>query len=120
MLTVPYFYILSQQAKDLWLPYNQVQGMAVEFNEQPYTLNFEQQKKIIAILNQAIPIDDHSAKEPFDYDKLIVYRFDEPFLEIFPIRKHDKKLIFLVSNYGTMIENGGENLNELLLQSVGP
>lgn len=71
---------------------NDVQGMAVEHNNLLYTLNFEQQNALVDIFNRAIPvtqesIDARNAKlnTPPEIQKIIIYRFSGPAIEIKPI-----------------------------------
>lgn len=74
------------------LAYNDVRGMAVESNKVLYTLNFEQQKKIIAEINKE-PSDslngkltEKTSRVPNEVigecassiDRLIIYRFNQP------------------------------------------
>lgn len=63
---------LKHHPEESILSYNDVQGMAVESNGVVYTLNFEQQNQVIAILNRG----EDLAK--MEVDKLIIYRFKQP------------------------------------------
>lgn len=59
------------------IAYNEVQGMAIESEGILYTLNFEQQKRVIGALvgGKEIPEIKTCAVNP---EKLIIYRFDKP------------------------------------------
>lgn len=69
---------------------NEVRGSAIEHHNTLYTLNFNQQNTLIEALNQSVPIsvkEQELRKEAtsFDFDKIIIYRFDAPDIEIYPI-----------------------------------
>lgn len=81
------------------LPGNDVRGMAVFHNGIPYTLNFEQQKLANDVINRAVEVkksDYPKAEAPFSFDKLVIYRFNAPDVEIFPISYSDRNLVFSV------------------------
>jgi hypothetical protein len=59
------------------LAYNEVRGMAVESEGVLYTLNFEQQNRVVAALNRKEKIPNLETCAP-SMDKLIIYRFDAP------------------------------------------
>ena len=71
---------------------NDVRGMAVEHNHLLYTLNFEQQNALIDIFNRAIPVGKDlvdkrkvKMKNTPDIQKIIVYLFNAPDIEIIPV-----------------------------------
>ncbi len=59
---------LLHSRKQELLSYNEVRGMAVEIHSILYTLNFEQQNRMVAAINHNDPIKN----------KLIIYRFNHP------------------------------------------
>ncbi len=59
---------LLHSRKQEILSYNDVRGMAIERQGLLYTLNFEQQNRMVAAINQNDAIQD----------KLIIYRFNHP------------------------------------------
>lgn len=61
--------------KQLILPYNDVKGMAVESGGVLYTLNFDQQKQVVAALNRGTGLPDMEMYAP-SVEKLIIYRFN--------------------------------------------
>ena len=71
---------------------NDVRGISVEHNRMSYTLNFEQQKALISIFNQSIPIGKElitsngvkPEKTP-EVQNPIIYRFNASDIEILPI-----------------------------------
>jgi hypothetical protein len=71
---------------------NDVRGMAVQHHDQLYTLNFDQQKTFIDILNRSFPVGKElvekrkvDLKNPPEVQKIIIYRFNAPDLEITPV-----------------------------------
>lgn len=73
---------------------NDVRGIAVEHNGLLYTLNFEQQNRLVDIFNRAIPLSKESTEtrkaqmeEHSEVKKIIVYRFNAPDVEIIPVGK---------------------------------
>lgn len=64
------------------LAYNDVKGMALEGEGKLYTLNFEQQNRIVAALNQRKKIPEIKTCG-ITGEKLIIYRFNAPELLIF-------------------------------------
>ena len=74
-----------------YLSPNMVRGIAIEHKGLLYTLNFDQQNRFIAILNRSIPISEamvekRKSAQPADEEiqKIVVYRFNAPDLEIRP------------------------------------
>lgn len=69
------------------LPRDNVRGMAVEYKDKLWTLNFEQQNAIVDIVNSSMPIEKPSpiegGKPPIN--KIVVYRFNGSDLEIIPL-----------------------------------
>ncbi len=59
---------LLHSRKQEILSYNDVRGMAIERQGLLYTLNFEQQNRMVAAINHNDPIKN----------KLIIYRFNHP------------------------------------------
>jgi hypothetical protein len=75
-----------------YLSPNEVRGMAVEHNQLLYTLNFAQQNALIEIFNRSIPVDKKSVEErkatlkkPLEIQKIVIYRFNAPNIEITPV-----------------------------------
>lgn len=59
------------------LAYNDVRGMAIESDGLLYTLNFEQQNRVVAALNRKEGIPNIETCAP-SMDKLVIYRFNAP------------------------------------------
>src|SRR5436305_662063 len=62
-----------------YLSYNGVRGMAIEHNKLLYTLNFDQQNRMIEYLNYSVQIvAGQEKKAPLDFSRLVIYRFNAP------------------------------------------
>lgn len=129
---VPYKYISP----------NDVRGIAVEHNHKLYTLNFAQQNELVDILNRSIPVGQElvekrktTLKDAPEIEKIIVYRFNAPDLEIIPVAyvaktssvtKADAAKVSLVysvpewNKNGLLEESTSDDLNKLLLTTYGP
>lgn len=96
-----------------------VQGTEIIHNSIAYTLNFEQQTKLLDYLNQSLPVGSDSKKNssPFLFTKFIIYRFQAPPLEFIPIAVLGNDLLFSAPTWnpnGYMREtSSGEMLNLL-------
>lgn len=102
-----------------YLKYNDVRGMAVQHKDKLYTLNFDQQTKVVGYLNQAIPLKDNAQAKPstLEVSKIIIYRFDRPDLILVPIEYKNNNLIFSSPDWnreGLMRDTSGGELKTLL------
>lgn len=116
---------------------NDVRGIAVQHDNLLYTLNFEQQNTLVDIFNRAIPItkeaaETRKAKEApsSDVQKIVIYRFNAPDIEITPVsfvsksqsavQAQDKQrlnLVFLAplwNDKGFLEESVGDELHKFL------
>lgn len=71
---------------------NDVRGSAIEHKGLVYTLNFNQQNKLIEVLNRAVPISkkDFETRESksaptIPIQKIVIYRFNASDIEIKPV-----------------------------------
>lgn len=67
-----------------------VKGVAIEHDGKMYTLNFEQQKKVLDILNRTIVVTGEEAKKinptlPVDVSKIVIYRFKGDDIDVKPV-----------------------------------
>lgn len=130
------------------LPYkyispNDVRGIAVEHNNKLYTLSFAQQQELVDILNRSIPVGEELVKarkitveNPPQVQKIIVYRFNAPDLEIVPVAYISKthsivqknnaekySLVYSVPEWNTnglLEEATSDELAKLLSSTYGP
>jgi hypothetical protein len=92
--------IPSSSTKPSYINRNDVLGMAVEYKQLPYTLNFKEQNAVINFLNESQP-HEKSLYEPdptaFPFTRLIIYRFNGPEIQIIPIALPHQDLVFAAS-----------------------
>lgn len=72
---------------EVYLKHNEVSGIAVQFQDKVYTLNFDQQNRVIDIVNRSLPVVKHEKIiEKPNFQKITVYTFGKtPDIEITPI-----------------------------------
>lgn len=106
---------------DLFSAYD-ISGMAIVHHKQPFTLNFEQQNAVIEALNNALAI----GSQPFglkeqkpEFEKIVVYRFKEPSIDIIPLSYIKDNLVFSLStDPGRQLrENTNGSLKKLLTET---
>lgn len=109
-----------------FLKYNHVRGMAVDHNQLLYTLNFNQQNRVIDIINRSVRVVGvkPGKRQKPDINKIIVYQFDgKPDLIINPIAYVDDNLVFSVPEWeseGYLMELSEGNLQKLLSKTYDP
>ncbi len=64
-----------------FISYNQVSGIGIFVNGTEYILNFDQQNHFLRLLNKMENYPCHF-QENLDFEKIIIYRFDQPDLII--------------------------------------
>lgn len=101
--------------------------MAIEHDGQLFTLNFDQQNQVTDIFNRSIKVGYESYFETkevsFDYDKLIIYRIDQPDIEMAPVTFINQQLLFRLPEWnpdGLIRETGPGELHTLLSQTYDP
>lgn len=119
--------LLSGQPRtQTYLRYNDVRGIAVKHNNLLYTLNFNQQNKVVDIINRAVRVlgVKPGKRQPPAIESLIVYQFDgKPDLVINPIAYVDNNLVFSVAQWeseGYLMEVSEGALQTLLSQAYDP
>lgn len=106
-----------------YLKYNDVRGIAIKHKDLLYTLNFDQQNRIIDILNQSIQIQKIPAgqRQAPDFQQLIIYRFeDQPDLIITPTTYLNNELVYSMPQWnpnGYMKEVSVGELRKLISQT---
>lgn len=99
-----------------------VKSVSVYYKNKPYFLNFKEQKQFLSLLNQGEALEnlENITKEknlPLPIDKLVVYRFEHPAIDLIPIALVDDKMIFRVvglENIHFIIEKEPGKLENLL------
>lgn len=116
----------GQPANEKYLRYNHVRGMAINHNQVLYTLNFNQQNKVIEILNRSVRVVGvkPGKRQKPAIDKIIVYQFDgKPDLIISPVAYVDNNLVFSVPEWeeeGYLMELSEGGLQTLLSKTYDP
>lgn len=76
-------------AQEKYLTFNGVQGIEVVAKGIHYPLNFEQQNKVISLINHSVQVEMdkyfESDETPFAYEKIIIYPFNEKPIELIPV-----------------------------------
>ena len=105
-------------------PYD-VRGMAIQHEGKPYTLNFSQQNSCVRALNRGLAIgklrSDPAKNLPFE--KLLVYRFNQPDVDLNLADKSEETLIFAAPLWnpgGYIAEVSGGDMWKAIENSYGP
>lgn len=111
--------IFSGNDKIPMIPREDVKGVAIEYKKNLYTLSFDQQNRFLELVNyssKAKESDKKLVQQKVDFQKLLVYRFKNPTLEITPIAYVNDQLLFILSGNVYKEENPGQ-LKALLSQT---
>lgn len=105
-------------------PYD-VRGMAIFYKTTPYTLNFAQENECVSALNRSIPIGTlrKNQNENLPFEKLVIYRFKQPDIELTLADFSDRSLIFQVKDWnpgGYIVEVSGGDMWSTLSKAFGP
>ena len=118
--------LFTQQKNERYLSYNGVRGVAVEHQRKLWTLNFDQQNKVIEHLNLSLPIGKgthHLEKRAFAFDRIVIYRFKGPDLYITPIAFDGPNLILEAKEWnpsGYLLDVSGGSFDALLQSTYDP
>lgn len=115
----PLFFISPQEKI---LSYNGVRGIAIEHQGTLYTLNFEQQNRVIEAINRSLFISDDSGlkKEGIGFSKLIIYRFNAPDMILTPLGYQNNNLVYSIPEWnrkGYLLDISEGAFKELLSQT---
>lgn len=110
-----------------YLAPNDVRGIEVVHGGRPFTLNFEQQNKVIAFLNESKPTGENlspTAGDEMPVSKILVYRFEASPLELRVLAYgSDNNLIFSApvwNRTGDMTDMSRGAMKKLLAQTFDP
>jgi len=116
----------SHKINEKYLKYNHVRGMAVEYNNLLYTLNFNQQNDIVEMLNHSVRVvgvKPDKRKKP-EISKIIIYQFeDKPDIIITPIAYINENLVYSAPDWNEdnyLMEINQGRLQKLLAQTYDP
>ena len=100
-----------------YISLNDVRGSATKKNGKLWTLNFEQQNKVVDIINRSKPFEENiPPATPFTFDSFIIYRFNQPDLTITPVATKDGHLLFSLENK-VISEQTPEEFQKLLSET---
>ena len=103
-----------------YLSPNSVRGSATEKNGKLWTLNFEQQTKLLSLVNHSTRYErEVSAGDSFTFDSVIIYRFDQPNIALSPIGTNNEFLIFSFSDK-ILKESSPGMIQKLLAETYDP
>ncbi len=102
-----------------YIAQDHVEGVSLVVKNVPYTLNFDQQKATIDILNRAIPIGQYQSAQddpPIFFDTIEIYRFDQKPVTIKPLAWVNENLVFSAPAWseGNLMEVSKRELYEIL------
>jgi hypothetical protein len=120
---VPMFQSIQTQR---YLAYNDVLGSEVLAHNLPFTLNFKQQNRLIALINQSIPINKIPSpvtQQPQAVTKITLYRFGSTPIELEPAFLIGQDLVYtarLWNSNGYLRDQSGGELANLLSKTYDP
>jgi|GEM_PF-2219723 len=94
--------LFLNQPKEKYLSYNGVSGVSIMYQNKLYTLNFNQQNHLLKYLNELQPSEKIDLNDYIGYEKMIIYRFNEPDLDLQPMgRDAEETLYFNIPDWNT-------------------
>jgi hypothetical protein len=105
LINVTPLFVITESTEEKFIGYFEVRGMAVEYNQKLYTLNYEQQNDAVAYLNQSLLVGPAakslaSQSTKPEFTRLIIYRFGKPDLVLTPIGwEPDGNLVYSVPEW---------------------
>lgn len=106
-------------------PYD-VRGSAVIHKGLPYTLSFDEQSLVVSTAGHPVKVakkDYPPPYGPFDFEKLIIYRFGKPDLELIPLKYEEENLVFSIPSLnldGYYMELSGGELRSMIGKAFDP
>ncbi|MBA3720999.1 MAG: hypothetical protein H0W88_01190 [Parachlamydiaceae bacterium] len=113
----------GQTAPQIYLKYNEVKGVGIKYKGKVYTLNFDQQNKVVDYLNLSIPIKNITTglREPSDIENIIIYQFDnKPDLTLTPVTYLNHQLVYSMPEWNSqenLIEQSNGKLQKLISET---
>lgn len=119
------FDIHTGPLENRFLTHDNVKAVEVFSQNTPHPLNFEQQKKFVDIINQAVHTGFEERldviKGPFKYDKIVIYQFEGSEITATPYGFVNTQLLMTVPDWnpeGLIRETGPGELNKLFSDAV--
>lgn len=125
MAALNVFRLFYHPPAENYLSHNDVRGVAVEYKNLLYTLNFEQQNHLIDRINHSLQIPKETAgiNKKLPFTRLIIYRFEKPDLIITPIGYREDNLVYYVPEWhsqGYLEDMSSGKLKNLIENSYDP
>lgn len=93
-ISIAWLAIVEKKTPQTWLPSGHVRGSAVIVEETPYTLNFEQQEELVALLRETSPAKRHKQSTETALPKIEIYLFEgRPPLTLTPLNTEYSVLV---------------------------
>lgn len=110
---------ITNQSVSTYINLYDISGMAVRHEGRLFTLNFDQQKNAIDILNRAIPMGKAEAQEhdpKLEINEIVIYKFQGEPIIIKPIAWVDNSLYFQAPAWSStnLMEVSKGQLHEIL------
>jgi hypothetical protein len=87
----------GQTGSEIYLKYNDVAGIGVKHKGLTYTLNFDQQNKMVELLNHSLKVTliDSGNRQTPDIEQIVIYRLEgKAPLTLLPVAYVDEQLIY--------------------------
>lgn len=126
ILALNFTEIFSSPKNEKYIAYNNVRGMAIEHRKLLYTLNFDQQNQVIDYINMSLPVGRVAltqSKEPLNFTKIIIYRFNKPDLIMTPVEVGNQNIVFFIPEWnpdGYIKDVTLGKLNNLIASTYDP
>ncbi len=118
--------LAATDTSEKYLKPNHVKGMAVEYNNLLYTLDFKQQNDLVELLNHSVRVvgvKPNKRKKP-KISKIIIYQFeDKPDIIITPVAYINKNLVYSAPDWNQdnyLMEINDGRVKKLLAQTYDP
>lgn len=121
MRLVPALDLMQQPEK--YVSRGDIKGIDIVKNDVPYTLNLDQQSKVINFLNLSIPVGKtpFTPDPKFPFSKIVIHRVNGSAIELLPITYDSNDLIYSApawnpTGYMRDVSDGG--LKKILSQTI--
>lgn len=117
--------IVWPQKYDKFIRYNDVKGISIQHAQKDWTLNFDQQTKLIDYLNEAILVKKDLLKNnqaPLPFTSITIYRFEGSDIVLKALGKIEKNLVFAAPQWAadTYLQDVSEGGMQTLLEKSYP
>lgn len=105
---------------------SEVRGSSVTYKGKPFTLNYKEQTELVDYINRSTFVqkkDYTQKKQQFSFEKITLYLFNKPDVEIFPIDAVNQNLILNIPAWNRefyFIDLSGGYLLKLINSAFDP